>query len=124
MPSKWRKEKGIEEEVIMEHKKLYGMTAQAAKYRYYTVMRGLRSFGISFFDGKEIYQVESKGKQKTKNREVKLGISRYEVVLLEADTNEFIHQFDLDKMKSYVRYVLSILICTMLVEFIIIILLP
>jgi len=104
LPLKWRKEKAIEEDIIVEHKKLYGMNAQAAKYRYYQAMRALRSFGISFFDGKEIYQIEdkkNKGKQKTKNRDIKLGVSRYEIVLLEAETNEFIHQFDLEKLKAY-----------------------
>jgi len=104
LPGKWRKEKDIDIDIISEHKKLYGMNTQAAKYRYYQAMRALRSFGITFFDGKEIYTVDdkkNKGKSKTKNRDIKLGVSRYEIVLLEAETNEFIHQFDLEKLKSY-----------------------
>jgi len=105
LPAVFLKDKTIEEDIIVEHKKNFGMNAQQAKTRYFTLMRALRSFGISFFDGTQQYEVEdkkNKGKRKTKQRSVKLGVSRFEIVLLEAETNEFLHQFDLEKLKAYV----------------------
>jgi hypothetical protein len=46
----WKKEaKNIEKDALNEHKKLSALTEQNAKFRYVQKVRGLRTYGVSFF---------------------------------------------------------------------------
>jgi talin len=50
LPAQWRKDKGIELEILSAHKKLYATPPATAKYKYYQLMRTLKSFGFSKFN--------------------------------------------------------------------------
>jgi len=47
----WKKQtKALEVDVLNEHKKLSALTEQNGKFRYVQKVRGLRTYGVSFFN--------------------------------------------------------------------------
>jgi len=102
LPLEWRKEKGIEAQIVTGWKNLIRMNPQQAKYRYYMEMRNLRSFGITFYEVSQYFYEEDKktGKLRPIERKVKFGISR-EILLILTLRNELISEWDIWMLKEF-----------------------
>lgn len=82
LPAEYAKIKGVEKLIFAEHKKLMGTSEINVKYKYITMCRSLKTYGITFFTVKEKLQ----GKNKMVTR--LLGITRECVMRMDDRTKE------------------------------------
>lgn len=52
LPLKFRTDKNIEQQVLTIHKRLVGYKEETAKFRYVQLVRSLKSYGITYYNGK------------------------------------------------------------------------
>jgi talin len=89
----YQKVKGLDREIIAEYRKLVGMTAENAKYRYVQLCRSLKSYGTTFFEVKEL--INKKPVPRI------LGITRNNIYRLDATTREIIKDHDITHLKRW-----------------------
>jgi talin len=67
VPKAFRKDKNIVKEILRDHRKTVGMTDMNAKFRYVQLVRGLKTYGITFFECEQ----REKGKKKVNIKNIK-----------------------------------------------------
>jgi talin len=96
LPAEYAKVKGVEKMVYAEHKKLLRMSEINVKYKYITMCRSLKTYGITFFTVKE----KVKGKNKMITR--LLGITRECVMRMDERTKEVLKTWPLTTVRRWV----------------------
>lgn len=96
LPAEYAKVKGVEKMVYAEHKKLLRMSEINIKYKYITMCRSLKTYGITFFTVKE----KVKGKNKMVTR--LLGITRECVMRMDERTKEVLKTWPLTTVRRWV----------------------
>eukprot|EP01125_Pyxidicula_operculata_P015301 TRINITY_DN5180_c0_g2_i1.p1 TRINITY_DN5180_c0_g2~~TRINITY_DN5180_c0_g2_i1.p1 ORF type:complete len:2513 (-),score=545.73 TRINITY_DN5180_c0_g2_i1:91-7629(-) len=107
LPPHWQKDKKIENEIADQYKKFSGITQTNAKYRFYSSISKVKSFGTTFFEC-GMYNESSKHKSgkitipsKQKPKPILLGISRDEFIVLDSVTRERIHIWKFKHHKQF-----------------------
>ncbi|XP_064644928.1 talin-1-like isoform X16 [Lineus longissimus] len=95
LPKEYIKVKGIEKKIFLEHRKLIGLTEIAAKHRYTSHCRSLKTYGITFFLVKE----KMKGKNKLVPR--LLGITKESVVRVDEKTKQILKTWPLTTVRRW-----------------------
>uniref|UniRef100_A0A1X7VGP0 FERM domain-containing protein n=1 Tax=Amphimedon queenslandica TaxID=400682 RepID=A0A1X7VGP0_AMPQE len=95
LPKEYLRIKGIEKDIYKEHRKLHSMTEINAKYRYITLCRSLKTYGVTFFLVKE--------KMRGRNRLVPrlLGITRESVLRVDENTKEVLKAWPLTTVRRW-----------------------
>eukprot|EP01088_Endostelium_zonatum_P017435 TRINITY_DN513_c0_g3_i3.p1 TRINITY_DN513_c0_g3~~TRINITY_DN513_c0_g3_i3.p1 ORF type:complete len:1705 (-),score=540.74 TRINITY_DN513_c0_g3_i3:2315-7429(-) len=92
-PPQHAKSKGVDKDIIKEYQKLINTTEINAKYKYIQLCRGLKTYGITFF--------EIKTKVKKKLTPQLLGVTRHSLLQMDADTKEVIKEYPLTHLKRW-----------------------
>lgn len=94
----WRKDKKIELEILKEHKKLVNNTVQNAQFRYVQLVRGLSTFGFTFFP-----VIERKKDKKDKNNKkgFLFGVSREKLFKVDGETRTLVQEWSLEMLKRF-----------------------
>lgn len=96
LPMEYVRVKGVEKMIYVEHQKLSAMPELTAKYKYITMCRSLKTYGITFFVVKE----KVKGKNKLIQR--LLGITRESVLRMDDKTKEILRTWPLTTVRRWV----------------------
>lgn len=75
----WQKDKSLEKTIVVEWKKLTGMSEVNAKYRYVQFCRSLKTYGITLF------HVQERDKKSKKLNKLLLGFTRDSIVQMTED---------------------------------------
>eukprot|EP01129_Flabellula_baltica_P013584 TRINITY_DN6336_c0_g1_i1.p1 TRINITY_DN6336_c0_g1~~TRINITY_DN6336_c0_g1_i1.p1 ORF type:complete len:2441 (-),score=740.57 TRINITY_DN6336_c0_g1_i1:26-7348(-) len=95
LPAQYAKNKSLEGEIYSEHRKLVGLNEVNAKFRYIQLVRGLSTYGITFFQCKE------RGKKKGKLQTVLIGIAKDRILRMDYETKEIIEEDPLVHLKQW-----------------------
>lgn len=95
LPQEYRRVKFIDKDIFKEHRKLHYMKEVNAKYRYVTLCRSLKTYGVTFFLVKE--------KMRGRNRLVPrlLGITRESVMRVDENTKEVLKTWPLTTVRRW-----------------------
>ncbi|EGD80615.1 Tln1 protein [Salpingoeca rosetta] len=96
LPAEYVKVKGVEKKIYAEHKKLVGQPELNIKFKYTTMCRALKTYGITFFSVRE----KVKGKNKLIPR--LLGVTRESVMRMDEKTKEVLKTWPLTTVKRWV----------------------
>ena len=97
LPKEYVKSKKIDKTILGEHRKLLGMSALNAKFRFVQLCRSLKTYGTTFFLVRE--QVSQKKKKKLVDR--LLGITREKIIRLDAQTKEVLNSYPLAHLRRW-----------------------
>ncbi|KCV69929.1 hypothetical protein H696_03395 [Fonticula alba] len=95
LPDEYVGKKDVEKKVYMEHRKIQGMTAENAKFRYIQLCRSLKTYGITFFHVKE------KLPRRNKLIDVLLGVTRDSVMRFDGETKALRDNFPLTTLRRW-----------------------
>jgi talin len=95
VPPEYQKEKKeAEKRIFQEHRKLQGLSELNAKFRYVQLCRSLKTYGVTFFEVKEI-------DKKNKLIPILLGVTRDSVMRLDAHTKEILKVWPLTTLRRF-----------------------
>eukprot|EP01128_Nolandella_sp_AFSM9_P006787 TRINITY_DN3568_c0_g1_i1.p1 TRINITY_DN3568_c0_g1~~TRINITY_DN3568_c0_g1_i1.p1 ORF type:complete len:2426 (+),score=783.97 TRINITY_DN3568_c0_g1_i1:67-7278(+) len=99
--SKKTKPKLLQEQLMMEHRKLVNTTEVNAKYKYVQTVRQLPTYGMTFYTV-QIPVVKKKGKKKSgKMQDILIGITREKVLQMDIESKEVIREYPLVHLKRW-----------------------
>lgn len=95
VPIDYVKTRNLEKQIVVEYRKLHGMTELNAKFRYIQLGRSLKTYGVTFFLVKE----KLHGKNKLVPR--LLGITRDAIMRVDERTKEIIRSWPLTTVRRW-----------------------
>lgn len=95
LPKAYRKDKNIVKEILRDHRKVVGMNDMNAKYRYVQLVRGLKTYGITFFE------CEQREKGKKKMISILLGVTREKIVKVDPETQRVVKEWGWNQMRRW-----------------------
>jgi hypothetical protein len=96
LPLNLRKDKNVEAEILQSHRTFVGMKDMQAKYRYIQTVRGLKTYGITFFEG------TIPGPNPKKPIPLWIGITKSGILRVDPQTGETLKQWTLEQLNRWV----------------------
>jgi len=89
LPKRYRKVKNIERDIIKFHQTFVGLDETKAKYRYVQTVRGLPSYGTTYFECTE----EVRKGRALKKKVIFIGVTKERIVIMNPKTQEVTEEY-------------------------------